>query len=103
MAKDTTQRLVRTSRILGFSEGLQGCNGQKKKGLRTLNDCKENQRLTSKLPDHVPVRWNKEVTQALEDKDDYPDFAVFLKFVSKEARVACDPIPSFKGLGKCIF
>ena len=65
------------------------------KGLSILNDCKENQRLTSKLPDWVASRWNREVTRGIEEKGEYPDFQSFVEFVSREARIACNPITSF--------
>lgn len=67
-------------------------------GLCILNDCKENQRLTNKLPDWAAARWNRVVTQALGGKGEYPQFATFVKFVADEARVACNPITSFGAL-----
>ncbi len=83
-----------------YADFLRACSDAMAqiKGLCILNDCKENQRLASKLPDWAAARWNRQVTQAIEDKGDYPEFSVFVKFVSKEARIACNPITSFGAL-----
>ena len=62
------------------------------KGLSYLNDYKENKRLKSKLPGRCAARWTRYVTDVQQDSDEFPSFAQFVKFVSKEAEVANHPI-----------
>lgn len=44
------------------------------------------------------LRWNREVTQTLETTNTYPTFCQFVDFITKEARVACNPISSIYAL-----
>ena len=67
-------------------------------GLKILNDCEENQWLLMKLPDWVTARWNRRVKEAIDDGLDDPDFGEFTSFLSKEARVACNPVSSLYAL-----
>ena len=64
-------------------------------GLQVLNDCKENQKIVSKLPDPLIARWSRIVTEYMDEHAAYPLFSRFVSFVEKEARVACNPIASF--------
>ena len=64
-------------------------------GLQVLNDCKENQKIVSKLPDPLIARWSHIVTEYTDEHAAYPLFSHFVSFVEKEARVACNPIASF--------
>ncbi|KAL7859454.1 hypothetical protein SRHO_G00146010 [Serrasalmus rhombeus] len=68
------------------------------KGLEILNDCEENQKIVQKLPDWIVSRWNREVTQALIEKQEFPSFKDFTAFVAMEAEVACNPVTSFHAL-----
>ena len=68
------------------------------KGLEILNDCEENQRLIQKLPDWTASIWNRQVTQCLHNKKDFPSFKEFSEFVSIEAEIACNPITSLHAL-----
>ena len=79
-----------------------------------LNDPDENQKMIKKLPSHVVVRWSRVVDKWLEDeieddssvpqrrmqanKSGHPPFAEFCKFVSKEARISCNPVTSLQSL-----
>ena len=67
-------------------------------GLRVLNDCKENQKLASKLPDHLIQGWSRTATDYVDSLGEYPDFSRFVAFVERETRVACDPIASFAAI-----
>ena len=67
-------------------------------GLQILNDCEENQKLTHKLPDWLASHWNRQVTQTLNDKTEYPSFQDFTDFMSTEADIACNPITSYHAL-----
>ena len=62
--------------------------------LRILNDCMENQRLLSKLPNWAAQRWNRMATNVLQTTGEYPNFETFVEFVVGEARVACNPVSS---------
>lgn len=48
-----------------FSDFLRGCEAAmfQIKGLEVLNDCSENQRMLSKLPDWLTERWNRKVIE----------------------------------------
>ena len=62
-----------------------------------LDDQHENSYMLKKLPKHVVDRWRRYVDQRLyEPQEDepagYPLFKEFVKFLAKEARVACGPV-----------
>lgn len=86
--------------LQGLADYLRACQDAMSHidGLAILNDCKENQRIVSKLPDDVASRWNREVTYTLERGGSYPSFAKFVQFVTTEAKIACNPITSFSAL-----
>lgn len=63
-------------------------------GLSILNDSRENHKMLSKLLEWLVNRWNRLVAQHKEKSDEFPAFKAFVKFVSKEAKIACDPVTS---------
>ncbi|KAK0141235.1 hypothetical protein N1851_021749 [Merluccius polli] len=71
-------------------------------GLQTLNDCVENQRVVIKLPDWLSSRWNRTATVYQDERKAFPDFKYFVNFLSKEARIACNPITSLQALRSAI-
>lgn len=83
-----------------YADFLKTCLEAKERipGLRVLNDYKQNQRMASKLPDHVATRWNRRVTDHLDTHYQYPNFSDFVDFVHKEARIACNPVTSYTAL-----
>lgn len=83
-----------------FSDFLQTCSNAMPhvKGLQVLNDCEENQKILVKLPDWVTSRWNRYVTEQLDRGNDYPSFHEFASFISKESRIACNPVSSLHAL-----
>ncbi|CAI5660104.1 unnamed protein product [Oreochromis niloticus] len=83
-----------------FSDFLQTCSNAMPhiKGLQVLNDCEENQKILVKLPDWVSSRWNRYVTEQLDRGNDYPSFHEFASFISKESRIACNPVSSLHAL-----
>ncbi len=83
-----------------FSDFLQSCSSAMPhiKGLQVLNDCEENQKMLVKLPDWVTSRWNRYVTEQLDQAKDYPSFKEFASFISKEACIACNPVSSLHAL-----
>ncbi|XP_053733154.1 uncharacterized protein LOC128765925 isoform X2 [Synchiropus splendidus] len=68
------------------------------KGLNILNDCEENQKLVKKLPDWAASRWNRHVTQVINERQEFPEFKEFVSFMHMEAEIACNPITSFHAL-----
>lgn len=79
-----------------FSDFLQSCNEAipHVKGLAILNDCEENHKLLKKLPEWIVRKWSRIVVDELDTAGSYPDFACFSEFLSREARIACNPIAS---------
>lgn len=62
--------------------------------LRVLNDDQENRKLVSKLPKWASNRWSRQAFHWKEEKETFPPFSEFVKFVVKEADIACDPVLS---------
>lgn len=83
-----------------FADFLQGCQAAMShvKSLEVLNDCSENQRILSKLPDWLTARWNRKVMNYEEENHDFPKFHTFVEFVSREAKIACNPMTSLYAL-----
>ncbi|XP_037113011.1 uncharacterized protein LOC119126082 isoform X2 [Syngnathus acus] len=83
-----------------FSDFLQGCQAAMSqiKSLEVLNDCGENQRMLSKLPDWLTARWNRRVTRMEKENETFPSFDQFVEFVTEEADIACNPITSLHAL-----
>ncbi|XP_003725647.1 uncharacterized protein LOC100889672 [Strongylocentrotus purpuratus] len=83
-----------------FTDYLGSCRDAKPyvEGLQVLDDCPENQKLLNKLPEWLVLRWNRVVTDSLEKCKRYPSFTEFVTFVSKEARIANNPVSSLIAL-----
>ncbi|XP_023197668.1 uncharacterized protein LOC111610010 [Xiphophorus maculatus] len=79
-----------------FSDFLHGCKEAipHVKGLAILSDCEENHKLLKKLPEWIVRKWSRIVVDELDESGDYPDFKCFTEFLSKEAKIACNPIAS---------
>ncbi|XP_008430942.1 uncharacterized protein LOC103478718 [Poecilia reticulata] len=79
-----------------FSDFLQGCKEAipHVKGLANLNDCEENHKLLKKLPEWIVRKWSRIVVEELDRSGDYPDFKCFTEVLSKEGKIACNPIAS---------
>ena len=88
--------LIKTGDGLGlraFADYLQQCNMAMKTvdGLSILNDCRENRRLLTKLPDCLIQRWSRIVSN---EGTSYPPFSRFALFITKEADIMCNPMLS---------
>ncbi|XP_025999410.1 uncharacterized protein LOC113007157 [Astatotilapia calliptera] len=83
-----------------FSDFLRGCQAAMSqiKGLEVLNDCDENQKLLTKLPDWLVASWNRKVTEVEETCNVFPTFSQFVEFITKEAKIACNPVTSLHAL-----
>ena len=87
-----------------YADVLRSCLDAKQymKRLGVLDDCKENQKMTSKLPDWAIIRWSRIMSESLDCSAEYPTFERFVSFVEKEAKAVCHPVVSVsavKGLG----
>lgn len=83
-----------------FADFLRSCKAamSQVRGLEVLNDCNENQKMLAKLPDWLTSRWNRKVTEAQENDQTFPNFSQFVEFLSREAKIACNPITSLHAL-----
>lgn len=68
------------------------------KTLEILNDCNENRKILSKLPDWLTARWNRKVIEIEEESNRFPSFSEFVKFLAREAKIACNPITSLHSM-----
>ncbi len=67
------------------------------KGLEILNDCEENRKRVSKLPDWAAAHWNHQATQTLSETLK-TRFSKLSKILPIKAEVACNPVTSFHPL-----
>ena len=83
-----------------FVDFLQQCQiaMQTIGSLSILNDDRENRKLLTKLPDWIISRWGRIVSHWREEKNVFPPFREFANFLSKEAKIACDPVTSLQSL-----
>ena len=83
-----------------FTDFLRSCEAAMVniKALEILNDCNENRKILSKLPDWLTASWNRKANEMKEEKNEFPSFSYFVKFLTKEARIACDPVTSLQSL-----
>lgn len=83
-----------------FADFLRSCEAAtpQVKSLEILSDCNENQRILSKLPDWLTSRWNRRVVEIEEATGTFPTFKQFVEFVTKEAKIACNPVTSLHAL-----
>ncbi|MES9904690.1 MAG: DUF1759 domain-containing protein, partial [Sedimenticola sp.] len=83
-----------------FGDFLQQCQiaMQSIGSLSVLNDDRENRRLLTKLPDWMVSRWGRIVSRWRDENGAFPPFSEFVVFVTKEAKIACDPVTSLQSL-----
>nr|XP_034330613.1 uncharacterized protein LOC117690468 [Crassostrea gigas] len=83
-----------------FSDFLRQCYTAMRNigNLDVLNDSRENQKMLSRLPDWLVVRWGRIVVEKKEESYQYPPFKDFMEFISKEAKIACDPVISIQAV-----
>jgi hypothetical protein len=56
--------------------------------------------IANRLPSYVKNRWKRVVMDAKEQTGDYPKFSSFVKFVSRQAEEAVDPVYGSWNVGK---
>ncbi|KAK0144674.1 hypothetical protein N1851_017016 [Merluccius polli] len=83
-----------------FADFLRSCEAAMLhiKALEILNDCNENRKLLAKLPDWLTASWNRKVIDMEEENGKFPSFSQFVKFLSREAKIACNPVTSLYSL-----
>ncbi|KAK3085303.1 hypothetical protein FSP39_001304 [Pinctada imbricata] len=83
-----------------FADFLRQCYSamQSIGSLNVLNDERENRKMLSKLPDWIVTRWGRIVVKWKDDKGEFPPFKEFVDFLSKEAKIATDPITSLQSV-----
>ncbi|XP_051813072.1 uncharacterized protein LOC110968427 isoform X1 [Acanthochromis polyacanthus] len=83
-----------------FADFLRSCEAamSQVRGLEVLNDCNENQKMLAKLPDWLTSRWNRKVIEVEEQSHTFPSFSQFVEFLTREAKIACNPITSLHAL-----
>lgn len=86
-----------------FADFLRSCEAATAhiKSLEILNDCNENQKILSKLPDWLAASWNRKVIEIEEQTNQFPTFSQFVEFLSREAKIACNPVTSLQSLKQC--
>ena len=62
--------------------------------LHILNDERENRKILRKLPDWINNRWVRVVAESREHSKTFPPFSTFAQFITKEAKISCDPSAS---------
>ena len=89
-----------SSGLREFADFLKGCESAMLhiRDLQILNDCQENQKILHKLPDWLTSRWNRKVAEIEEETGQFPDFSIFVSFVTREAKIACNPVTSLHAL-----
>ncbi len=81
-----------------FADFLRQCHAgmQGNINLNVLDDVQENGKMLTKLPDWMTRRWVRFVSDYKEKARCFPPFSEFMKFVVKEAEIACEPITTMK-------
>ena len=77
-----------------YSDFLVQCETatEKVSSLNVLNDVQENQKMISKLPKWLSNRWARVVYKSREEKNKFPLFSEFVRFLVTESNIACDPV-----------
>ena len=83
-----------------YADYLQQCAFAKREysGLSILDDEMMNRSMLQKCPDWIVTRWARIVMSSKESKGRYPPFEEFVKFIAREAKIACDPVTSLQAL-----
>lgn len=86
-----------------FADFLRSCEAATAhiKSLEILNDCNENLKILSKLPDWLAASWNRKVIEIEEQTNQFPTFSQFVEFLTREAKIACNPVTSLQSLKQC--
>ncbi|XP_022102427.1 uncharacterized protein LOC110985605 [Acanthaster planci] len=86
--------------LRNLADFLRQCESAMKtnENLNILNDDRENRKLLAKLPDWLVPRWGRKAQEWKEKHNKSPPYTEFVKFVVKEADLACDPVTSLQSL-----
>lgn len=80
--------------LRSFADFLQQCQTAMSSvpDLKILEDNRENKKMLQKVPDWVVRKWVRQVATWKEKHGSFPTFALFCKFLSKEADIACSTL-----------
>ncbi|KAJ8375829.1 hypothetical protein SKAU_G00064090 [Synaphobranchus kaupii] len=67
------------------------------RGLEVLNDCTRTRKSLLNF-DWLTSRWNRKVIEVEEQSHMFPSFSQFVKFLTREAKIACNPVTSLHAL-----
>lgn len=89
-----------STELRDFADFLRSCEAAMVhiKALEILNDCNENRKILSKLPDWLTARWNRKVMEIEEESRCFPTFSQFVSFLTREAKIACNPVTSLQSV-----
>lgn len=73
-----------STELRDFANFLHSCEAAMVhiKSLEILNDCNENRKILSKLPDWLTAGWNRKVIEIEEETNSFPTFSQFVSFWS---------------------
>ncbi|XP_055958550.1 uncharacterized protein LOC130013685 [Patella vulgata] len=79
-----------------FADFLRQCESGMNSidSLKVLDDPRENKKLLIKLPDYLVNCWARIVHDYKQKYQQFPPFREFVKYLSREADIACDPVTS---------
>ena len=66
--------------------------------LSVLNEERENRKMLGKLPEWAITKWAGIVDQHRQDKGEFPPFKAFVEYITKQARIATDPVTSLQSI-----
>ena len=66
--------------------------------LGVLNDERENWKMLGKSPQWAITKWVGIVDQHRQDKGEFPPFKAFVEFITKQARIAMEPVTSLQSI-----
>ena len=77
-----------------FCDFLRQCEvaARTNPSLKVLDDDSQNHIMLSKLPDWLVARWSRLVYDITENQHRYPTFCEFVRFLCREADIACNPV-----------
>lgn len=81
-----------------YAEFLRSCEEAMVhiKALGFFKDCNENRKILSKSPGWLTASWNRKVIEIEEETSKFPTFCQFVSFLTREAKIACNPVMSLQ-------
>ena len=82
-----------------FSDFLRQCSTAMEniQSLKVLDDDRENRKFIAKLPEWLVHKWARIVFHWKEEVGQFPPFKIFSDFVTREAKIANNPVTASEG------